>query len=232
VNQTTAFDPYAEGYDAVCAEALSVTGEDRSYYANGRVRWLARCLTQFGESPRTALDFGCGPGSTGPILIRELGLTRCTGVDTSARLIDLARKSCGPGGNDFLLVSEFQPAESMDLAYCNGVFHHIPLSERAANLELIHKALRLGGLFALWENNPWNPGTHYVMSNCAFDKDAVTLPPPEAKRLLRAAGFEILRTDFLFIFPRFLRLLRPLEAPLSRLPFGAQYQVLCRKTSV
>jgi len=232
VNQTTAFDPYAEGYDAVCAEALSVTGEDRSYYANGRVRWLARCLTQFGESPRIALDFGCGPGSTGPILIRELGLTRCTGVDTSARLIDLARKSCGPGGNDFLLVSEFQPAESMDLAYCNGVFHHIPLSERAANLEMIHKALRLGGLFALWENNPWNPGTHYVMSNCAFDKDAVTLPPPEAKRLLRAAGFEILRTDFLFIFPRFLRLLRPLEAPLSRLPFGAQYQVLCRKTSV
>ena len=69
------------------------------------------------------------------------------------------------------------------------------------------------------------------MSNCAFDKDAITIPPPEAKRLLRAAGFEILRTDFLFIFPHFLRLLRTLEVPLSRLPLGAQYQVLCRKTS-
>lgn len=231
MNQTTAFDPYAETYDAACAEALSVSGEDRAYFAQGRVRWLARCLSESDELPRTALDFGCGPGSTVPILIREIPLKRCTAVDTSARLIDLARKTHGWAATQFLLVSEFRPAGSLDLVYCNGVFHHIPPKERAASLELIHGALRPGGIFALWENNPWNLGTRYVMSNCAFDKDAVTIAPPEAKRLLRAAGFEILRTDFLFIFPRFLRPLRTLERPLSRLPFGAQYQVLCRKAA-
>jgi hypothetical protein len=51
----------------------------------------------------------------------------------------------------------------------------------------------------------------------------------ETRRRLRAAGFQILRTDFLFIFPKSLGALRPLEAMVSRLPLGAQYQVLCRR---
>jgi len=229
VNQPTAFDPYAETYDAACAEALSITGEDRSYFAEGRVRWLARCLKQCGESPGSALDFGCGPGSTAPILLRELHLEQCTGIDTSVRLIDLARKSHSSSAIQFQLVGDFQPAASLDLAYCNGVFHHIPLQERAASLALIHQSLRPGGLFALWENNPWNPGTRYVMSNCIFDSDAVTLTPPGTRKMLRTAGFEIIRTDYLFFFPRFLKPLRAFEKALSRFPLGAQYQILCRK---
>jgi len=39
----------------------------------------------------------------------------------------------------------------------------------------------------------------------------------------------VLRTDFLFIFPKMLGFLRGLEPQLSRFPFGAQYQLLCRK---
>jgi hypothetical protein len=67
------------------------------------------------------------------------------------------------------------------------------------------------------------------MSRIPFDRDAITLSPPEARRLLRAEGFEIVRTDFLSIFPKFLRWFRALEPLVSRLPLGAQYQVLCRK---
>ena len=62
-----------------------------------------------------------------------------------------------------------------------------------------------------------------------FDRDAVTFTAPYARRLLRTGGFEILRTDFLFIFPRILSWLRCIEPFSSRLPFGAQHQVLCRK---
>ena len=60
--------------------------------------------------------------------------------------------------------------------------------------------------------------------------DAITLAPPEARRLLRAGGFEILRTDFLFIFPGFLSPLRKLEPAFAALPLGAQYLVLARKS--
>jgi hypothetical protein len=93
----------------------------------------------------------------------------------------------------------------------------------------IARSPRPGGLFAFWENNPWNPGTRYVMSRIPFDRDAVTLIPPEARQLLQKAGFEILRTDFLFIFPGVLKWLRWIEPSISHLPFGAQYQVLARK---
>jgi SAM-dependent methyltransferase len=116
----------------------------------------------------------------------------------------------------------------IDLAYCNGVFHHVAPGQRLEALALIHAALRAGGLFSFWENNPWSPAARYVMSRCAFDRDAILLSPPKARALLRRGGFQILRTDFRFIFPRALRALRPVEGAVYRLPLGAQYQVLCR----
>jgi hypothetical protein len=81
--------------------------------------------------------------------------------------------------------------------------------------------LKPGGWFCFWENNPWNPGTRIVMSRIPFDRDAVTLSAPQASRLLRAAGFTVVTTDFLFIFPNFLRHCRPVEPWLCRLPLGA-----------
>ncbi|MCS7034896.1 MAG: class I SAM-dependent methyltransferase, partial [Phycisphaerae bacterium] len=88
---------------------------------------------------------------------------------------------------------------------------------------------RPGGYFAFWENNPWNPGTRFIMSRCPFDDDAIPLSPLESRRRVRVAGFTVMRTDFLFIFPKVLGWLRWMERPLSRLPLGGQYQVLCRK---
>jgi hypothetical protein len=67
------------------------------------------------------------------------------------------------------------------------------------------------------------------MHRIPFDRGAIPLTPPEVRRLLQAGGFEILRTDFLFLFPRTLKWLRGLETLLARWPLGAQYQVLCRK---
>jgi hypothetical protein len=57
----------------------------------------------------------------------------------------------------------------------------------------------------------------------------VKIAPPEATRLLREGGFEILRTDYRFFFPRFLKGLRTFEDSLSRIPLGGQYMVLARK---
>jgi hypothetical protein len=103
------------------------------------------------------------------------------------------------------------------------------VSMRGSAVEYIFCRLRPGGLFSFWENNPWNPGTRYIMSQCLFDHDAVMIPPPQARALLRDHGFEIVRTDYCFFFPRFLKALRFLEASLSNFPVGAQYQVLCRR---
>jgi SAM-dependent methyltransferase len=223
------FDSCACTYEADLNQALSVSGEDKDYFARGRVVWLAKCLRSMGEEPRSAVDYGCGIGGTGIFLRKILGVQSVLGLDISARSLEIARSRYGSDWNQFRSFEEYSPNGEIDLVYCNGVFHHIPVLQRIDVVNYIVRSLRPGGLFALWENNPWNPGTRYVMSRCAFDRDAVTLTPPETTGLLRAAGFQVLRVDFLFIFPRPLKFLRFFEPWLSGLPLGAQYVVLSRK---
>lgn len=223
------FDEFSTDYDVALAHGLSVSGEDKNYFAGGRIAWLASCLRQLQERPQRIMDFGCGVGSSVPFILDLMAAKSILGVDTSVKSLEIAGRSWSSDRTQFLPVSQYEPKGQMDLTFCNGVFHHIPLEKRATKVNYIYRSLRPGGLLAFWENNPWNPGTRYVMSRIPFDRDAITLAPPEARRMLEAGGFEILHTDFLFIFPRIFSWFRGIEAVLSGLPFGAQYQVLCRK---
>ncbi len=223
------FDGYAKEYDAALKHGISVSGESKEYFANGRCQWLAQRLDQIGERPENIMDFGCGTGTAAPYLLELSAAKSLLGVDVSSASIEIARQQFGSTRARFLTLKENEPDGRVDLAYCNGVFHHIPISERAGAVNYVYRSLRPGGVFAFWENNPWNPGTRIVMSRIPFDRDAITLTPPEARRLLRENGFEILKTDFLFLFPNALRWLRFLEKYLAPAPCGAQYMVLCRK---
>jgi SAM-dependent methyltransferase len=223
------FDQYAKSYDVALSDALAPSGESREYFAEGRAEWLRRCVENVSPKPKRILDFGCGDGSTTPILRRTLNAETATGVDVSAKSLEVARSLNPERAIHYKLISELQATPEFELAYCNGVFHHIAPNERADAAGVVFDALVPGGYFSFWENNSWNPATRYVISRCAFDEDAILLSPLEARRLLKNAGFEILRTDFRFIFPRFLKTLRRAEDWLCRLPLGAQYQVLCRK---
>jgi len=223
------FDEYATDYDTALHQGLSATGEDKLYFAKGRIEWLARCLRPLGERPETTMDFGCGTGSSVPYLLELIGSHAVLGLDLSERSLEVARRENDPQRSRFMQLRQYEPKGEIDLAFCNGVFHHVPVDKRPSTIAYIYDSLRTGGLFALWENNPWNPGTRYVMSRIPFDRDAITLTSIETRRLVQSAGFEILRTDFLFIFPKALHWFRGLEPLLARTPLGAQYQVLCRK---
>lgn len=225
------FDLYADDYDGALARGISVSGETKDYFAQRRIEWLRDCLKLFSAPVTTLMDFGCGTGSSSPLFFDILGVERFVGTDESIRSLEIARQAHGSTRNRYILFDTYQPSEQIDLVFCNGVFHHIPPPKRTAAVGYIVRSLRPGGYLAFWENNPWNPGTRYVMRRIPFDRDAITLSPPEARQLLRAGGFEILRTDYLFIFPRILRWCRWIEPLCSRFPFGAQYQVLCRKAS-
>jgi SAM-dependent methyltransferase len=223
------FDAYADDYAAALNEGLSATGEGPEYFARGRIAWVRRLLDARGVRPAAVLDFGCGTGTATPFLLDVLGAERVVGIDVSARSLDVARARHGSDRATFATPDERPPDGAIDVAYCNGVFHHIPVARRSAAVAYVRDSLRTGGLFAFWENNPWNPGTRLVMSRCPFDRDAVTLSPPRARRLLRDGGFEVVKTNYLFLFPRMLAALRPIERLFTRTPIGAQYLVLCRK---
>jgi len=224
------FDQYAAAYEQALSSAIAPSGESREYFAEGRVAWLQRCLEESEQQAGSILDFGCGDGATTPLLLHELKARSAVGVDVSAKSLEIARKRHASERIRYESLGEFQSSGQMDLAYCNGVFHHILPAQRAAALAMVHRALREEGFFSFWENNPWSLATRYVMSRCAFDRDAILVSPPAARALLREGGFEILRTDFRFIFPRMLRAFRRMEDFVYRAPLGTQYQILCRKT--
>jgi SAM-dependent methyltransferase len=223
------FDAYADTYQQELNGALATTGETREYYAHGRITHLAQCLLERHATAHDILDYGCGDGASTAALLQLPGAATITGVDASPEFIAKASQKQGAHNTRFASLNEFVPQAHFDVVYCNGVFHHIAPARRAAVLQLIFDSLRPGGLFSLWENNPWNPGTRYVMSRCAFDRDAVTISARAGRSLLRCAGFEVLQTDFLFFFPRSLAVLRPLERALRTMPLGGQYQILGRK---
>ena len=222
------FDSFAESYEKDLAKSLAITGEGREFYAQKRIDWTAHCIARLGVSVRRILDYGCGDGANAPMLAARFKAEHVLGVDVSSESIVVARRSHALRTLNFLSTNEWAPDGTIDLAFTNGVFHHIAPNQRHECLAAIRRSLRAGGLFAFWENNPWNPGTHYVMSQCAFDQNAIKISPRSAKEILRQAGFKILRTDSLFYFPRQLRFLRPAESWLRGLPFGGQYLVLCQ----
>jgi SAM-dependent methyltransferase len=223
------FDRFARSYEQDLAKSLAATGEGREFYAQKRIDWTAHCIGSLGCSVKRILDYGCGDGANAPMLAASFHADHVLGVDLSEESIAVASKAnSGNHGLEFLCTAKWTPDGTFDLAFTNGVFHHIPPDERPQCLQAIRRALRPGGLFAFWENNPWNPGTQYVMSQCVFDEHAVKISPRAAKQMLARAGFAILRSDSLFYFPRPLSFLRPAETWLHALPLGGQYWVLCR----
>jgi SAM-dependent methyltransferase len=227
----TSFDSYALDYENALNRGLSLSGESKDFFAAGRMEWLAECLKRLNIVVGRVLDFGCGTGTATPLFFDVLGAKSVIGVDTSEMSLNVAREQYADLPATFQLVDDFKPQGDVDLAFCNGVFHHIPPGDRKASAEYVAGALRPNGVFAMWENNPWSPAARYVMSRIPFDRDAVMLWPGESRRLAEHAGLSVVRTDYAFIFPKKLRLLRMLEPAVRRLPLGAQYQVLSMKSS-
>lgn len=229
LDTTAPFDEYAAQYEDALTQGLQLSGEGPEYYAQRRIEWTARVVAARGAASPRVLDFGCGVGLATAQLREKFRPREIWGYDPSAAAVARARKELGDQQTFFTADRASVPTDRFDGVYVNGVFHHIPPDERPAALALIRRALRPGGWFAFWENNPWNPGTRMVMRRIPFDRDAVVISPREGRRLLRQAGFEVIRRDAWFLFPRQLAWLRPAERLVHRLPLGGQYLVLARK---
>ncbi len=224
------FDASACSYAEQLAQGISLSGESADYFVDGRVRFLAEYLeSQIPLHDLRILDFGCGVGNACGRLREQFRAQQVVGLDCSQASIELARKRYTSRQHQWSVDGADIPAASMDVAYTSGVFHHIEPQQRQAELEKIFCWLKPGGYFALFENNPWNPATQWVMSRIPFDADAKCLSMVEARRRLVSAGFETQLSRSLFYFPRFLRGLRPLESYLSPLPLGAQYVVIAQR---
>jgi SAM-dependent methyltransferase len=225
------FDKFAEEYLATHKANLAVTGESPDYFARYKVVEVARRLRGLGLAPRRVLDFGCGIGNSAPHLRAAFPEAAITAVDVSEKSLAVARAR-------FPEVAEFvaydpraappAPPEGYDLIFSACVFHHIDAAEHVGIFRLLRERLISGGAMAIFEHNPLNPVSRYIVATCPFDDNAVLIPAGELARRQREAGFSRVEVAYTGFFPGALKALRGLEPLMTRIPFGAQYYTLAR----
>jgi SAM-dependent methyltransferase len=216
------FDRAAE-YEAMLNQGIGLSGENQEFFMLGRVRDMQ---AQVPPSPRRILDFGCGIGKSCAHLASVFPTAYVVGADLSEDALRHARTSFGSDRVTFVNITDLPQLERFDLCYINGVFHHILPDERQQTLMMIKELLTPGAHLALFENNPWNPGTRMVMRRIPFDRDAIPLSFLETRQRIKGAGFTICGTRFLFYMPKALAPLRFIEPWFVSVPLGAQYYVL------
>lgn len=218
------FDAYTANYNEEINKALNFSGLDIDFFARVKNDYLVDILHERpgGAAKVDLLDVGCGVANAHRQLVGRVG--KLSGIDVSAASIAVARQR-NPGIRYEVFDGARLPFadRSYDAAFAVNVFHHVPVMQRAALVDDIRRALRPGGLFAIFEHNPFNPVTRRVVNTCEFDKDAVLLRRRDSEALLNAAGFGDIKTRYIFAVPAAGRLLRGIDRLFSLLPLGAQY---------
>lgn len=213
-------------YDAMLTKGIGITGNDKHYFIDGRIRLV---INQLQGVPKRILDFGCGIGDTALKLAHRFPEATVVGSDLAKEAVAYARENAIHPNLMFQTDDELDQEEPFDLVYVNCVFHHVPPGLREQVAMRLYHLTKPGGTVWIFENNPANPGTQLAMFTNPFDEGVVKVWPEGQRQLLRQPGFTVTNTWFLFYFPQWLSWLRPLEKYLKRVPLGGQYGVFARR---
>lgn len=225
------FDQYKETYAAQIDRAAKFSGKDHDFFVRAKAAYLIDVLKtkiETGTDIRL-LDVGCGHGLIHPLLEASGLPLQVTGIDVAAEVIDLARR-VNPKVRYDIYEGDALPYESgsFDAAVTITVVHHVPPPRWSDFLSEMTRVVRPGGIAAVFEHNPFNPVTAYVVRTCPVDKNAVLLPSWRLVRLMRAIGLEEVETRFILFTPFESPFFIWVDRSIGWLPFGAQYYVTGR----
>lgn len=189
-------------------DAETARGIEALYRSPDAIRRRSRALELL--VPRTGeriLDVGCGPGFLATALGDAVGPTgKVCGIDTSAPMLELARRRCaeqpwvelraGDAGKPELGAASFDA--------CLSVQVHEYVRDVAGSLQALASALRPGGRLLLvatdWDSIVWAAGDPARMARVlsAFEEHLAHQGlPRRLAPLLRAAGFALRRCEVL-----------------------------------
>ncbi len=219
------FDDFAETYREAHTQNIKyISGTDSYYFAEYKVKELR----QFEKNEnRVVLDLGCGDGATEIFFGKYFSQFKIQGIDVSMKSIEEAQKK--HLNNAFFQTYDGEGIpydnESFDVVFVAGVLHHIHADDHQKVVNEIFRVLKPGGRLYLFEHNPLNPLTKYLVKTCEFDKGVTLLFSNECKKLLNKSGFKIKNLVYTIFFPRIriFEFILPLERYLRKLPLGGQY---------
>ena len=228
-NMSAEFDHYAREYDALLKDPIRDRfAQDPDFFHLRKWLLLQEFLRRWSIPGKQCswLDIGCGKGEL--LRFGQASFRQAVGCDPSKEML-----------NECSGLSVRQQTENSTLPFGDAsfdvltaacVYHHLDPAERQALTAEARRVLRPGGLFAIFEHNPWNPVTRGIVRRTPVDANAVLLTAGETRGILSEAGFSVRKTCYYLYFPQSLyRRLPGLERLLASVPAGGQYAVFaCR----
>ena len=220
-----------ENYDQLVADPVKDFFAARNYEFFVRLKTdlveaaARRCFGPGASSRLRVLDIGCGTG----VMLRVL-----SGIFPDAWACDPSQAMVSRAGERAVVMPDparmpFDDA-SFDIALSACVYHHIPQELHARHMVDVRRILRPGGLFMVFEHNPYNPLTRMIVRRCPLDESAELLPAREVRTRMRAAGFTNVRTRYYMFLPQAVySWARALEAVFSVTALGGQYCTMGRR---
>ncbi len=115
----------------------------------------------------SAADIGCGPGNSTEILRERYPQARIVGVDSSADMIDAARKRLPDVAFEIGDIREWRPERPLDVILANAVLQWIPGHETL--LPALIAKLGPGGALAVQTPDNLEEPSHLLMREIASD---------------------------------------------------------------
>ncbi len=219
------FDQFTENYNQLLNEQTRFFSANEEYFARYKVEVIHK---QVSSPVRRLLEYGCGIGRNIRFLQQGFPNAVIAGSDISKASLEIARRD-NPEAEFFHEDENFGSTNQFDVIFVAGVFHHVPVVQRAEVAKSLFKRLSENGLIFVFEHNPFNPITRRIVSNCPYDEDAVLLKPSELNRLLIEAGLTVVRKAYCLFVPPSFSMLARLESSLGWLPLGGQYWVQAKR---
>ena len=225
------FDEFSKDYEQIHNKNIRISGESSDYFSKYKIKVLNNFyLKNKINKDINFLDLGCGIGKIEHCIFSYFPKIRVYGIDPSADSIKIASSQNGKtlfstyDGKKIPFKDNF-----FDAILLSCVLHHILPDDREQILRESLRVLKKTGHLFIFEHNPFNPLTRYIVKTCAFDKDAHLLNKRNCVNVLKNLGFSIKETKYIVFFPKILRLLRKFEEKLGNCPLGAQYFIASQK---
>lgn len=230
-NSINNFDDIATNYRDLHNENLKVTGLDSNYFAEKKIKLISKDFNK--NEVLRILDLGCGDGKLEEYLSLYFKDSFIEGIDVSTESIKIAESKK-------ILNSNFKSYDGINIPYCDDTFdlviiaqvlHHVDIPNHLPLLKEINRVLKLNGKIYIFEHNPLNPFTKYIVKTCPFDKGVSLLSYNYLKKLLGTCNFNIDFLYFISFFPNkgIFKKLIEFEYKLKKVILGGQYYIKASK---
>jgi ubiquinone/menaquinone biosynthesis C-methylase UbiE len=226
------FDQFSKDYKEQVTQDVRIFGEEYDYFSKMKVNLLKDFIIRFRTLSSNhlsihILEVGCGNG----------------GIQTNLNILEIPYKSFAfdPSFESVKIAASesqesihFTNADASRLPYQSAVFdvvffsvvvHHIPSALRQTCFNETFRVLKQGGVVLVFEHNPYNPLTRWVVKHSKLDIGVELISRKKLINQLQQAGLRIKEKRYTTFFPKFLRFFRPFEPRLKWCAAGGQYFV-------